>query len=178
MSGVQNQSCPDGYKLSITIKHTPSCESYTVHIRVYQYWLWRSEITWDSIFQCAYLKDFGPNHNREESNGRDCSQWEVCTIPNRAQPKFFKGASDLIFSASLGIRNKTSKFEDQSMFGLIYRRSQTFTFSIHCCTLAMLMYGKSTLSDHFYLLNQTCFGLQTWRFCLLPLNFVCTPNST
>ena len=34
--------------------------------------------------------------------------------------------------------------------------------------LCMLIYGKSTLFDHFYLLIQTCLGLQTWRFYFLP----------
>ena len=30
------------------------------------------------------------------------------------------------------------------------------------------IYGKSTLSDHFYLIIQTCLGLQTWTFYFLP----------
>ena len=53
-------------------------------------------------------------------------------IPNRDHPKFSKGVGNLIFSAlvALGVRSKTSKFEDQSMFRLI-NRSQTFTFLIH-----------------------------------------------
>ena len=43
---------------------------------------------------------------------------DVFIIPNRARPKFSKGAGDRIFSAlvALGVRSKTSKFKDQSMF--------------------------------------------------------------
>ena len=57
-------------------------------------------------------------------------QGDRFAIPNRAHPNFTKDAGDLIFSAlvALGVRSKTSKFEDLSMFGLINRRSQTFTF--------------------------------------------------
>ena len=32
------------------------------------------------------------------------------------------------------------------------------------CILVMLIKGEITLSDNFYLLIQTCLGLQTWRF--------------
>ena len=56
-------------------------------------------------------------------------KWDIFIISNRAHPKLSKGAGNLIFSAlvALVVRSETSKFEDQSMFGL--SKSQTFT----CC---------------------------------------------
>ena len=59
------------------------------------------------------------------------NQLEVFVIPNRAHPKFSKGAGDLIFSAlaSLGVRSKTSKFEDLSMFGSVDGNDQEVYFS-------------------------------------------------
>ena len=63
----------------------------------------------------------------------DVLEWDKFIIPNGAHSNFSEGAGDLIFSAlvAIGVRSKTSKFEDQSMFGLINRRSQTLTFPIH-----------------------------------------------
>ena len=51
----------------------------------------------------------------------DPFQWEVFIIPNRAHPIFSKGVVALILSAlvALGVRSKTSKFADLSMFGSV-----------------------------------------------------------
>ena len=58
-------------------------------------------------------------------------KWDIFIIPNRAHPKFSKGAGNLIFSAlvALGVRSKTSKFEDLSMFGSVDRNDQKVYFS-------------------------------------------------